>query len=423
MAVIVDRRRDMADTLTPAPGAAASDLPGYPMTRAAQCPLAPPPSVEAVREATPISRVRIWNGTTPWLITRHADQRALLTDPRVSDDDLEPGFPYVNAHRAEIAPHTPRLITNTDAPEHTRLRRTVNAPFLIKRIEAMRPGIQAIVDGLIDDLLAGPNPTDLLTAFALGVPSLVIAQLLGVPYQDHEFFQRSSNTVLDSAATAEEAGAAGAALGQYLAGLLTEKISDPSDDVVSEMGKKVTAGEMTHAEATHMGVAMLIAGHETTATMISLGTLALLQNPDQLALLRASDDPKFIANAAEELLRYLSIVQTGVRRVAKADIEIGGQVIKAGEGMIFDLHAANWDPRAFPEADRLDLRRPARQHQGFGYGPHQCLGQSLARVELQVVYGTLYRRIPTLRLSTPIEDLEFDHTGTTYGVDTLPVAW
>ncbi|MEV1082744.1 cytochrome P450 [Streptomyces sp. NPDC050211] len=413
----------MADTLTGAPSDTAPEAPHYPMQRDARCPLAPPPAVHPIRETKPISRVRIWNGTTPWLIARHADQRTLLTDPRVSDDDLDPGFPYVNAHRADIAPRTPRLITNTDAPEHTRLRRSVNAPFIVKRIEAMRPYIQKLVDDLIDAMLAGPNPADLLTAVALPLPSLVIAELLGVPYQDHDFFQRSSSLVLDSSADPAEARRAGGALSKYLDDLLTEKLDNPADDVVSEMGGKVKAGEMTHSEAVHMGVAMLIAGHETTATMISLGTLALLENPDQLALFRETDDPKVIGGAVDELLRYLSIVQTGVRRVAKADIEIGDQVIRKGEGMIFDLHVANWDPEAFPEAERLDITRSARRHQAFGYGPHQCLGQNLARLELQVVYGTLYRRVPTLRLAAPIEQLAFDHTGTTYGVKCLPVAW
>jgi cytochrome P450 len=400
-----------------------TEIPDYPFQRDLRCPLAPAPKVREVRASAPLSRVRIWNGSTPWLITRHADQRALLTDERVSDDDRIPGFPYVNAHRAAIAPHTPRLITNTDAPEHTRLRRMVNAPFLVKRIEAMRPTVQRIVDGLIDDMLAGPNPADLLTAFALAVPSLVIAELLGVPYKDHEFFQENSNKVLDGALTAEQARQASMALAGYLAELLKAKMASPGKDVLSEMGERVTNGEMTFEEAVSMGVAMLIAGHETTATMISLGTLALLQHPEQLAELRESGDPKFIANAAEELLRYLTIVQTGVRRVAKADIEFDGQLIREGEGMLFELHAANWDEEAFPGADKLDLHRPARTHQAFGYGPHQCLGQSLARLELQVVYGTLYRRIPTLRLAAPIEQLAFDHTGTTYGVRCLPVTW
>ncbi|MEV7426386.1 MULTISPECIES: cytochrome P450 [unclassified Streptomyces] len=413
----------MTDTLTCPAGGTGGSLPPYPMERAAQCPLAPAPAAQRLRAEQPISRVRIWNGATPWLITRHADQRALMTDPRISDDDLDPGFPYVNEHRAQIAPVSPRMITNTDAPEHTRLRRTVNGPFVVKRIEKMREPIQKIVDGLIDDMLDGPNPVDLLKAFALPVPSLVIAQLLGVPYKDHDFFQRSSSTVLDSTVPPDEARRVSGALAAYLDDLLGEKLANPGDDILSEMGGRVTAGEMTRTEAVHMGVAMLIAGHETTATMISLGTLALLQHPDQFALVRDTDDPKLIANAVDELLRYLSIVQTGVRRVAKADIEIGGVVIKAGDGMIFDLHAANWDPEAFSESQRLDVTRPARQHQAFGYGPHQCLGQNLARLELQVVYSTLYRRIPTMRLAADLADLEFDHVGTTYGVHSLPVSW
>ncbi|AXG79015.1 cytochrome P450 [Streptomyces paludis] len=413
----------MTDSPTCPMGATAEKPLAYPLPRSAECPLAPAPAVRKLRAEKPITKVRIWNGGTPWLITRHADQRALMADPRVSDDDLDPGFPYVNAHRAEVAPHTPRLITNTDAPEHTRLRRTVNGPFVVKRIEKMREPVQRIVDGLIDTMLAGPNPVDLLQAFALPVPSLVIAELLGVPYEDHDFFQSSSGLVLDSTVAPEKAREVSDELSAYLDRLLGEKMTAPGDDVLSELGARVKAGEMTRTEAVHMGVAMLIAGHETTATMISLGTLAFLLHPDQLAVVRGTDDPKVIANAVDEMLRYLTILQTGVRRVAKEDIAIGGAVIGAGDGIIFDLHAANWDPEAFPEADRLDVRRPARLHQAFGYGPHQCLGQNLARLELQVVYGTLYRRIPTLRTAAPVEELEFDHTGTTYGVRSLPVAW
>lgn len=189
------------------------------------------------------------------------------------------------------------------------------------------------------------------------------------------------------------------------------------------MGARVTAGEMGFEEAVHMGSAILIAGHETSASMISLGTLALLQNPDQLALLRESSDPKFIANAVEELLRYLTIVHTGIRRIANADIELHGTVIKDGDGIVFDLSGANWDENEFPGADQLDLTRPARQHHAFGYGVHQCLGQSLARVELQVAYGTLYRRIPTLALAVPFEEVEFAMEGVAYGLKSLPVKW
>ncbi|WP_328493290.1 cytochrome P450 [Streptomyces sp. NBC_00414] len=413
----------MAETLDGAASDAARRMPEFPMPRAAGCPFAPPPAVEELRAENPVSRIRIWDGSTPWMVTGHAAQRALLTDPRVSANDRNPGFPFVTAYRQQIARHTPELIVNTDAPEHTRLRRMVNGPFLVKRIEAMRAPIQKIVDGLIDGMLAGPNPADLLTALALPVPSLVISELLGVPYADHEFFQENSGLALDRAAAPEDSRAASTALSSYLDDLLGKKLTEPGEDVLSEMAARVTAGEMTRSEAVHMGVAMLIAGHETTATMISLGTLVLLQNPEQLALVRDSADPKVVAGAVEELLRYLSIVQVGLRRVATEDIEIGDRVIRAGEGIVVDLHAANWDPEAFPGADRVDVTRPARKHNAFGYGPHQCLGQSLARLELQVVYSTLYRRVPTLRLAAPIEELEFDHSGTTYGVASLPVAW
>jgi cytochrome P450 len=201
----------MADALTGHAPDTTAAVPEYPMRRDAPCPLAPPPAVHGLRDGKPISRVRIRNGATPRLVIRHAAQRALLTDPRVSDDDLESGFPHVNALGTEIAPHTPWLITN-DAPEYTRLRRTVNAPFLVKRIEALRAPVRRIVDELIDDMPAGPNPADLLTALALPVQSLVIAELLGVPYEDHEFFQRSSSIALDGGASSQGAREASGAL-------------------------------------------------------------------------------------------------------------------------------------------------------------------------------------------------------------------
>jgi cytochrome P450 len=397
--------------------------PDYPMARAAGCPFAPPEATRTMAADQPAAKVRIWDGSTPWFVTRHADQRALLADPRVSIDEKLPGYPHMTRGRAETAKVTPPLITNTDAPEHTRLRRMVNGPFMVKRVEAMRPRIQEIVDSLIDDLLDGPRPADLVTAIGLPVPTLVITEMLGVPYRDHEFFQRNSNLTVSHEASPEEAMQASRALLGYLDDLLTKKMTDRADDVMSAMAARIDAGEMTHTEAVFMGVAILIAGHETTANMISLGTLALLRNPEQLALLRDTDDPKVVAGAVEELLRYLTIVHTGIRRIAVADIEFGGQVIRAGDGIIFDLGAANWDARQFPEPGDLDLRRAARQHHAFGYGVHQCLGQSLARVELQVVFNTLYRRIPTLALAVPFDEVEFAFQGVAYGLRALPVTW
>jgi cytochrome P450 len=401
-----------------------TSVPDYPMPREAGCPFHPPATVRQLTAEKPLSRVRIFDGSTPWFIARHADQRALLTDPRISIDEKRPGFPHMTQGRAEVAAHTPSLITNTDAPEHTRLRRVVNLPFTVKKVEAMRPTIQKIVDDLIDEMLAGPKPVDLVTALGLPVPTLVISELLGVPYEDNEWFHRMSGIALSHTSTGQEAAEASGALAGYLDNLVGQKMDDPADDVLSEMAARIKAGEMTRPEAATMGVAILIAGHETSASMIPLGTLALLENPDQLAVLRDTDDPKVVAGAVEELLRYLTIVHTGVRRIALEDIEIRGQVIKAGDGIIFDITAADWDEEKFPEPQRLDLSRPgSRQHNAFGYGPHQCLGQSLARVELQVVYGTLYRRIPTLRLAIPFDEVEFAFEGIAYSLHSLPVTW
>ena len=182
-------------------------------------------------------------------------------------------------------------------------------------------------------------------------------------------------------------------LAQYLIDLVKTKMEIPrgegTEDAVSDLAERVNAGEISVKEAAQLGTGLLIAGHETTANMIGIGVLALLENPEQAALLRDSDDPKFIANAVEELMRYLSIIQNGQRRVATEDIEIGGETIRAGEGIILDLAPANWDAAAYPDPDKLDLTRDAGQQLGFGYGRHQCVGQQLARAELQIVFQTL----------------------------------
>jgi cytochrome P450 len=413
----------MADTAAPQGSDSTRPVPEYPQSRDGRCPFHPADTIRKLTVEEPVSKVRIWDGSTPWLVTRHADQRALLTDPRLSINEKLPDYPHMTQGRAEVAPYLPDLITNTDAPEHTRLRRTVNAPFTVKRVEAMRPAIQKLVDDLIDRMLAGPKPADLVAQLGLPVPTLVISEMLGVPYSDHDFFQRCSNIAVSHTATPEETREANGALAEYLGELIDRKTADPAEDVLSEMAGRVTAGEMTRQEAVIMGSAILIAGHETSASMISLGTLALLQNPEQLRLLQTTEDPKVVAKAVEELLRYLTIVHTGVRRIALEDIEVGDQVIRAGDGVIFDVSAANWDAEEFPEPEKLDLGRAARQHHAFGYGAHQCLGQTLARVELQVVFSTLYRRIPTLRLAVPFEDVEFAFEGVAYGLRSLPVTW
>jgi cytochrome P450 len=395
-------------------------IPEFDIARAVGCPFDPAPALRARQREGPLVRVRLWDGSTPWLVTRHTELRALLADPRVSADIRRPGYPLQTPIDPEQAALSFILM---DDPEHARLRRMVLAVFAVRRVEAMRPGVRRIVDELLDVMLAGPKPVDLVEAFALPVPSLVISDLLGVPYDDHEFFQSNSRTIINRDATHEQRMAAILRMGEYLGGLLGQKIASPGDDLLSGLAERIKAGELSVPEAVQMGILMLLAGHETTANMIALGTLALLENPDQLTLLRETDDPTVIASAVEELLRYLTITHGGLRRVALEDIEIGGQVIRAGEGLIMVSETANWDPAVFPDPDRIDVRRDARRHVAFGFGVHQCLGQSLARMELQVVYPTLLRRIPTLRLAADVAQLPFKDDGFVYGVYELPVSW
>ena len=412
----------MSETL--AATGAVSHVPEYPMGRAGGCPFAPPPEVMELGAVRPLSRVKIWDGSTPWLITGYDEVRALFSDSRVSVDDRRPGFPHWNAGMLSTVHKRPRSVFTSDAEEHTRFRRMLSKPFTFKRVEGLRPAIQQITDEHIDAMLAGPQPGDIVTALALPVPSLVISQLLGVPYEDAEMFQHHANIGLARYATGEDTVKGAVNLNKYLAELVEAKMENPAEDAVSDLAERVKAGELSVKEAAQLGTGLLIAGHETTANMIGLGVLALLQYPEQAAVLRDTDDATVVANAVEELLRYLSIIQNGQRRVAAEDIEIAGEVIRAGEGIIIDLAPANWDAKAFAEPERLYLHRSgAGQHVAFGYGRHQCVGQQLARAELQIVFHTLFRRIPTLELAAPIEDIPFKHDRLAYGVYELPVTW
>ncbi|MCL2584116.1 MAG: cytochrome P450 [Streptosporangiales bacterium] len=399
--------------------------PEYPMQRAPGCPFDPPPGLKDLQEQGPVHQVKLWNGMTPWLVMNHADQRKLLRDPRISADGGHPSYPSpVPMPKGHKGGSTVGFILMDD-PEHGRLRRMVTAPFAVKKVQAMRPAIQKFVDDKIDEMLAGDKPVDLMQAFALPIPSLVICQLLGVPYDDHEFFQKHSGDILNFARTPEERQEATRALGGYLYQLLEKKLAEPSDDLLSELVTYVRSEEITLPDAVQIAVLLLFAGHETTANMIALGTLAFLEHPDQLALLRDnSDDPKIVSGAVEEMLRYLTITHGGRRRHALEDIEFEGQVIKAGDPVIMPNDIGNRDPEVFADPDRLDITRAnAKSHLAFSFGPHNCLGHPLARLELEIVYSTLYRRIPTLKLAKPVSELPFKNEVSIYGVFELPVTW
>lgn len=410
----------MSEKLTEAP---LVDSPYFPMDRDSRCPFAPPDGTRRLREANPVSRVEIWDGSKPWLVTGHAEQKALLSDPRISVDESLPGFPHWNEGMAANVKIRPKSVFNSDGAEHSRFRRMMTRAFTFKRVTELRPYVQQTTDELLDAMLAGPKPADLVAAVALPLPSIVICEMLGVPYADHDFFQENSVKSVDRYATPDENMQAFAAMFMFMHDLVQKKMAEPTDDVLSDFARRANDGEIDPAEAAQMGLGMLIAGHETSANMIALGTLALLENPDQLALIRDTDDEAVLANAVEEMMRYLGIIHNGQRRIATEDIEISGQSISAGDGVIMEISSSNWDPAAFPNPEKLDFTRAASHHTGFGFGPHQCIGQQLARVELQIFYSTIVRRIPTLALARPIEDLEFKSDRLAYGVYELPVTW
>ncbi|MEU9040741.1 MULTISPECIES: cytochrome P450 [unclassified Kitasatospora] len=381
------------------------------------CPFDPSPAYRKAQQEEPISRVSLWDGAPSWLVTRHEDVKAVLGDARFSSDATRSGFPFISAGARQLSSGQPTFI-RMDGQEHARLRRMLTGEFVIKKVEALRPEIQRIADDLLDRMTAGRTRADLVREFALPLPSLVICLLLGVPYQDHDFFQECSRILLRRDSSAEEVGAAQQRLADYLVKLAEAKRTEPDGSILSRL---VERGDLDTEEIGAMGRLLLVAGHETTANMAALSVLALLQNPDQLAHVRAH--PESVAGAVEELLRYLTIVHSGLTRVATEDVTVGGVRIGAGEGVICMINTANRDAREFPDGDALDLSRDARLHLAFGFGVHQCLGQPLARLELQIALNTVLRRLPRLRLAVPFEDVRFRGEMLIYGVQELPVGW
>ncbi|MFC1436090.1 cytochrome P450 [Streptacidiphilus sp. N1-3] len=405
-------------TSTPATPAAPATPPSFafPAERGG-CPFDPAPVYEQARKEQPTCLVSLWDGSRTWLVTRHEDVRTVLGDRRFSADATNPGFPFLSAGRRELATRSPSFI-RMDDPEHAHLRRMLTGDFIVKRVEALRPRVQEVVDDFLDRMTKDRTSADLVSEFALPVPSLVICLLLGVPYEDHDLFQRCSAVLLDSRSTADQTRRASDELVGYLEHLAGEKEHSPDEAIISRL---VARGELSRQEVARMSLLLLVAGHETTANMTALSTLALLRNPDQLARLRA--EPQLIKGAVEELLRYLSVVQAGVTRVAVETVELGGHTIRAGEGVVCLLSTANRDEGVFGTPDDLDVARDARRHVAFGFGVHQCLGQPLARLELQIALETLLRRLPGLRLAVPFEEIEFRPDMAVYGVKALPVTW
>ncbi|MBP2329373.1 cytochrome P450 [Kibdelosporangium banguiense] len=395
-----------------------TDLPVFPAARSRRCPFDPSEQYTAWRQADGLQQVRLHNGGTAWVVSRYEDVRAVLADPRISADARR--FPALRTNAEGVPAAFPRM----DGADHAAVRRMLAGDFTVKRVTAMRSHIEELANGFLDEMIGTGAPADLVRAYALPVPSLVISLLLGVPYDDHALFQSHSNTLISVTATADKKAAAHKALFGYLLDLVTHKEKNPGDDLISRLlTDRVATGELSREETAMNSMILLFAGHETTANMIGLSTLALLENPEQAARIRDTDDEGVMANAVEELLCYLTIVQDKIHRVATEDLTIGGHQVRAGDLLTVNLPATNRDPAFLDHPDVLDITRNTRGHLAFGHGPHQCLGQQLARAELQIALPALLRRLPGLRLAIPFEDIKFRHDMSAYGVHALPVTW
>ncbi|MFI6054358.1 cytochrome P450 [Streptomyces violascens] len=395
------------------------EAPAFPADRT--CPYQLPETYRQLRdEPDALNAVTLFDGRRAWVVTRHETARKLLADPRLSSDRTRDEFPATSPRFQAIREVRPAFI-GLDAPEHGPRRRMTISEFTVKRIKGMRPDVERIVHGFLDRMIAAGPPADLVSQFALPVPSMVICELLGVPYADHDFFQDASRRLVQ-ATDAAGAIAARDDFQHYLDGLITTMQAKPGPGLLNTLvTRQLAAGEIDREELISTALLLLVAGHETTASMTSLSVITLLEHPDQHAALRA--DPALLPGAVEELLRYLAIADIAGGRVATADIEIDGQLIRAGEGVIVTNSIANRDSSVFENPDVFDVHRSARHHLSFGYGVHQCLGQNLARLELEVILTALFERIPTLRLAVPVDQLTLRPGTTIQGVNELPVTW
>jgi cytochrome P450 len=387
-----------------------------PMTRPAGRPFDPPEELGRIRVQGGLNRLVYPDGHVGWLVTGHALARAVAADTRFSSRYELMHIPFPGAGVTEIPQAAVGDLTGIDPPEHTRYRKLLTGKFTVRRMRLLTERVEQITTEHLDAMAEQGPPVDLVTAFAQPIPAMTICELLGVPYSDREFFTRQVAAMSTPELDLEAQGAAYLAIQEYIGELVVAKRADPTDDVLGDL----TTTDLTDAEIAGLGALLLGAGLDTTANMLALGTFALLRNPDQLAALRA--DPGIADQAVEELMRYLSIAHTGVR-AALSDVELGGQLIRAGESVTVSVQAANRDPAKFADPDTLDLRRHATGHLSFGHGIHQCLGQQLARVEMRVAFPALVTRFPTLRLAVPPAEVPMRGTINIDGVYGLPVAW
>ncbi|WP_229123180.1 cytochrome P450 [Enemella evansiae] len=387
----------------------------FPYSRS--CPFSPPGQYQSMTHDDPSLVTLRGSGLRVWTVTQYDTIRKLLVDPRLSASRKHDNFPFYF-----IAPPEYRTETSFigyDAPEHSETRRKAAPYFTAKRVRRMRPRIQEIVDNHIDQMLAQGPPIDLHHAFSLPVPMTVICDILGIPQEDHAFFIKHGTALLGGHSTPEERTAAIVEVNDYIHKLLDVKRQNPADDLLSGVLDKY--GEGHDRDVFNMIRLLMNGGHETTASQISMGTAFLLDNPDQLALI--NDDPSLVPAMVEEMVRIASIGDNAVPRVALEDIQVGDKTIKKGDGILMLIMAGNRDETAFPQGDTPDVERGDRRHLAFGHGAHHCIGADLARLELEIVWSTLFHRIPTLQLAKPIDEIPHKDGAVIYGPWEMPITW
>jgi pentalenolactone synthase len=395
-----------------------TDLPTLPFDKPDLLRIAP--TMRALQERAPISRVRTATGDEAWLVTHYEQARALFGDPRLGRSHPKPA----EAARISASPLIGGAADNydTEDADHNRMRARLVPCFSARRMKALAPRVAELLDGLLVDLAGRTPPVDLHQALSFPLPVLVICELLGVPYADRAQFHTWSTGMADATDT-EHANNSRLAMFGYLRELVVRKRTEPGDDIITEL-IGMENGAMSDDEVAGLATIVLFAGHETTVTRIDMGVLRLLTNPDQRAALLA--DPDLVPAAVEEILRLGvgGTGQAGLPRYARTDIEIGGVTIRTGDAVLLASGVANQDPAAFADPDRFDIGRPQPiSHLTFGHGARYCIGASLARIELTTVFGALFQRFPGMELAVPVERLRWRTNVITGGFAELPVTW
>jgi cytochrome P450 len=392
-------------------------LPRFPPPR--ENPLDPPPLLLEYQRTNPVAPMAMAEGKPAYIVTRFEDCRQVLLSDAFSSDPARPGYPRVLLSHSTFS--SAGQLHHLDPPEHDHYRRMLAPEFLIRRVEALKPAIDASVNQLIDTMIDEGPVADLITKLTMPVPAIVTCTLLGVPYERSDYFVGLVDTFLGGWATPEQVKEGRAELRALLGDLIKERTAEPAEDLLSRViVAQVQPGNLDPEILLNLAELLLAAGFDTTHNTIGLGILALLQNPDQLDLLKS--DWSLIDGAVEEILRHQTVPQFGRLRVVARDIEIIGHQFHEGDGVIAALDIANRDPSVFPNPHQLDIKR-GQPHLGFGYGIHQCLGAMFARIELRSTISTLFQRIPDLRLAVPFSELDFKWNAPVFGLKAMPVTW